>query len=1103
MSDNARDIPGLRIRGILLRLRCLTTAATFRSHGFSCFKILHGNSCGFYLLLLAIVVAVDLSPGLLRADDRGDEPHRIQFNRDIRPILAEKCYQCHGPDAAQRKGDLRLDEPESVLADRDGQHVVVPRDLAASEFVRRISTQEESERMPPVDSGRSLTSRERNLLTRWIAQGADYQPHWSFVAAVPTPLPKVRQTEWLRNPIDHFVLARLEREGLQPSPAANRYALIRRLALDLTGLPPAPRDVDTFVEDQSPDAWHNLVDRILASPRYGECMALEWLDAARYADTHGYLFDTERSMWRWRDWVIGSFNCNQPFDEFTVEQLAGDLLPNPTLEQKIATGFNRNHIINNEAGATPEEYYVENIVDRINTTATVWMGLTMACAQCHDHKFDPITQREYYQLYAFFNNVPEVGLDGFNSNAKPLMKAPTQEQQARLDSLARQLVAAEKTFAPLKTKLGPARTKWEQEFRQPVEPLTDGLTAHLRCDGNPQNAVNPDGHAEFKDGTAAHEDGMFGKAVSLDGQRYLDLGDVGNFSPSDAFSLSAWVYPTTIAGRRSIFSRMEPPTVGFRGYTLQLIGGAPALILVHRFPENLLQVQAKKSIEPHQWHHILAVYDGSGKAAGVKLYVDGELQEPGITIDKLTESFQTEKPLLVGNGYPAAKFVGRIDEVRVYDRVITKAEVPRLPGISIHSHLAVETGKRSEEQTRRIRNYYLDHAAPDEWRNPYNKVVRLREEQQKADRGLPTVMVMHEREKLRETKMLLRGVYNQPGETVTARTPSFLPPFDHDLPHNRLGLARWLTDPGHPLTARVTVNRFWQMYFGVGLVRTAEDFGTQGDWPSHPELLDWLTTQFIRSGWDVKALQRLIVTSATYRQSSDISPHLLEIDPENRLLARGPRHRLKAEFIRDQALALSGLLVEQQGGPSVKPYQPSGLWKEVAFDVTGKALTAQVYEPGKGDALYRRSMYTFWKRTAPPPTMLIFDAPDRERCVVRRERTSTPLQALVLMNDPTYVEASRKLAERIMTEAGSESMKRISWGIRLVTGRPAVQAELAPLLSLLDEQTKRFAADIEAAEKLLQVGESSRDESLAVHELAAYTVISGVLLNLDETVTKD
>ena len=1061
------------------------------------------TACGKWLPVLLILVACfDGSSAPLLADDRKDETRLVQFNRDIRPILADKCFHCHGPDAAQRQTELRLDLETGAFGTRDGRHAIVPGNPDASELIQRITTADSAERMPPVDSGRSLSAGEQDLLKQWILQGGKYERHWSFVAPESQTIPTVRQVDWPRNEIDHFVLDRLESDGLGPSPEATRYSLVRRLTLDLTGLPPTPAEVDAFVNDTAPDAWEQLINRLMDSPRYGERMALEWLDAARYADTHGYLFDTERSMWPWRDQVIEAFNENQPFDQFTVEQLAGDLLPNATLAQQVASGFNRNHIINNEAGATPEEYYVENIVDRINTTATVWMGMTFACAQCHDHKYDPITQREYYQLYAFFNNVNETGLDGFNANAKPLVTVPTRRQHARLKELDLQLAAAEKAFVPVKDKLEPARAKWEQEFYEAVEPVADGLTVYLPCDEGTASAPNIQRAAEFRDGMPEHKDGMFAEAVSLDGQRYVELGDVADFGLSDSFSLSAWVFSTKPEGRRSIFSRMEPPAVGFRGYTLQLIEGVPALFLVHEFPENLLQVQATKAMEPHQWHHVLATYDGSGKVDGVQLFVDGELQEVGIKIDKLTESFRTEKPLQVGNGYPVAKFVGRIDEVRVFDRVLDKDEISRLPGLSIHSLLAVEAKGRTAEQVRRIRNHYLQQAAPDEWRIPHERVMQLREEKKQADRDLPTTMVMDERKEIRETKMLVLGAYNSPGESVTAKTPSFLPAMSDDLPRNRLGLARWLTDSRHPLAARVTVNRFWQMYFGTGLVQTTEDFGLQGEWPSHPELLDWLATEFVRSGWDVKQLQRLIVNSATYRQASHVSSELLKRDPSNRLLARGPRHRLKAEFIRDQALAVSGLLVERLGGPSVKPYQPPGLWREVAFDVTGKALTAQVYEPDSGQSLYRRSMYTFWKRTAPPPTMLIFDAPDRERCVVRRESTSTPLQALVLMNDPTYVEASRKLAERMMKEVGSAPSERIAWGFRLVTGRHPEKAERNPLVELLNEQFQRFAVNPQAAEKLLSVGESVRDKSLTVVELAAYTVVASVLMNLDETVTK-
>ncbi len=731
-----------------------------------------------------------------------DLPERIGFNRDIRPILAENCFQCHGPDAGQRQAELRLDEPASAFRQRKSQRVIVPGEPKASALVRRISTGDESQRMPPKDSGRTLTEEQRRLLIRWIEQGAEYQQHWAFLAPQRASLPEVRAPAWARTPIDRFILATLERERLEPSPEAARETLIRRVTLDLTGLPPTPDEVAAFVNDHRPGAWSRVVDRLLASPHYGERMALEWLDAARYADTHGYLFDTQRFMWRWRDQVIESFNDNQPFDEFTVEQLAGDLLPDATLAQKIASGFNRNHVINNEAGATPQEYYVENILDRVNTTATVWMGLTASCAQCHDHKYDPISQREYYQLYAFFNNLPEAGLDGFNANAKPLITAPTTSQQARIDRLERDLKAAETTFGPVKDQLGPARAQWEREFCQPVETVTDGLIASLPVDGGTKNRAGSGLSAEFRDGMAAHEEGFFGKAVSLDGQRYLDVGDVGRFALSNPFTLSAWVFPTKVNGRRSIFSRMEPPEVGFRGYTLQLVAGAPALFLVHQFPENLLQVQAKKKLEAHRWHHVLCVYDGSGKVAGVKLFVDGELQESDITIDKLTGTFETEKPLHVGNGYPAAKFVGRIDDVRVFDRALNDDEIKRLPGLSIHSLLPVKEKERTAEVTRRIRDYFLEHAAPAEWREPFELVARLREEKKKAVRDLPNVMVMQELDKPRETKMLARGAWDSPGEAVAAGTPRDRQPVLADvLRHGARSYLRRLWCPGRSAVA--------------------------------------------------------------------------------------------------------------------------------------------------------------------------------------------------------------------------------------------------------------------------------------------------------------
>ncbi|MGE4003380.1 MAG: DUF1549 domain-containing protein, partial [Planctomycetaceae bacterium] len=588
-----------------------------------------------------VVTALTTSSFLVGSGINAGEPaSSVRFNRDVRPILSDKCFQCHGPDTAARQADLRLDDRENIVHRPNGAALIEPGHPERSELFRRVMNEDPDERMPPPDSGKSLTAGEIELLRRWIAAGADYEPHWAYIAPVRSKLPRVDQADWPRNPIDQFVLARLEQDGLAPSRTADRPTLIRRVTLDLTGVPPTPEEVEAFVSDRLSGAYEQLVDRLLESPRYGERMAADWLDAARFADTHGYLFDTARSMWRWRDWVIQAFNRNQPFDEFTIEQLAGDLLPDATPDQSIATGFNRNHIINNEAGATPEEYFVENIVDRVNTTAAVWMGLTTGCAQCHDHKYDPLTQREFYELYAFFNNVPEVGLDGFNTNAKPLMQAPTAEQRARIEELDDRLATAEAAFAPLKDNFGPAQTAWEQEFYEPLAPITDGLAAYLPLDKQDSVATlsQVTGTAQFKDGDPVHEAGMFGEAIALDGQRFVDLGDIGHFDATDAFTLSAWVYPTSINGRRSIFSRMEEPEVSYRGYTLQMIEGQAALILVHSFPDDLLQVQAKSPVEPHQWHHVLAAYDGTGKASGVRLYVDGKLQETGLTIDKLSGS---------------------------------------------------------------------------------------------------------------------------------------------------------------------------------------------------------------------------------------------------------------------------------------------------------------------------------------------------------------------------------------------------------------------------------------------------------------------------------
>jgi hypothetical protein len=788
---------------------------------------------------LATLILLTL-PGLARC---AETPPAVRFSRDVLPILAENCFQCHGPDEKARKAKLRLDTPDGA------RPVVRPGQGGESELLRRINAADDDERMPPLRTNRKLTAAQKDVLRRWIAEGAAWGKHWAYETPARPPLPPVRNVAWPRNAIDHFILARLEHEGLNPSPEASRETLIRRVTLDLTGLPPTPAEVNAFRADRSPDAYERLVDRLLASPRYGERQAMEWLDLARYADTNGYQNDFARTMWPWRDWVIEAFNRNLPFDRFVIEQIAGDLLPGATQSQRIGTGFNRNNRTVTEAGSIDEEWRVENAVDRVETTATVFLGLTLGCGRCHDHKFDPITQREFYQFFAFFNSVKEQGVyTEQRGNVPPLILLPTPEDEKRLRQLEGAVAAAE-------------RAARELEAARPGRELLDAEIRGLR-----------------------------------------------------------------------------------------------------------------------------------------------------------------------------------------------------------------------EKQT------------------------KLRKERGEYEKRVTSVMVMEDLSRPRATFVLKRGRYDIPdrNQKVEPGVPSCLPPLAGAAPHNRLGLARWLVSPDNPLTARVTVNRFWQHYFGTGLVKTAENFGLQGELPSHPELLDWLATDFIRGGWDIRALQRLIVTSATYRQGSRATPELLQRDPENRLLARGPRFRLSAEAVRDNALAISGLLVERIGGPSIKPYQPAGLWEQLA----GGAGEGP-YVQDKAPTLYRRSLYVYRKRTVPHPELTTFDAPSREVCQVKRPRTNTPLQALELLNDVTYVEAARRLAEMMLTEGGRTVEERVRLAFCRAAARPPQELELQVLVRGLDRYRQQFTADSEAAQRYVRHGESPPDSRLDTSELAAYTALAEVILNLDETITKE
>jgi hypothetical protein len=1036
---------------------------------------------------------------------RADQP-AVEFNRDIRPILSDYCFHCHGPDGAKRKAGLRLDTEKGSRAERSGAPAVVPGKPEASELYRRLTAADEHERMPPKSIGRRPSKDQIEAVRRWIAAGGRYQPHWAFIPPERPEPPTVKDAARVRNAIDAFILARLEREGLTPGPEADRVTLIRRLSLDLTGLPPTPEQVDAFLADRSPDAYERLVDRLSASPRYGERMAIGWLDAARYADTNGYQDDGERQMWRWRDWVIDAYNRNLPFDQFTVEQIAGDLLPAATLEQKIATGFNRNHRINAEGGLIPEEFAVEYVADRVETAATVWLGLTMTCCRCHDHKYDPVSQRDYYSVFAYFNNVPESGRGFKYGNSPPVLRTPTVEQAERLAAWDARVAEAERRLAAVEPQIAAALAEWEKTAAAAQSAdwgPTRKAAAHFAFNGDAGNEVvrvkTPQGEKRvagvFENGPAAYVAGRVGRAAEFDGRRFLNAGNLADFGFSDKFTLAAWVYP--VDDRGGVILSRTPPAARSAGWSLVLEDGRLQLNLVQRWLDDALRVQTQRRLQPGRWHHLAASYDGTKLASGVRFYVDGRPEPLVAQLDALNQTFKTREPLRIGsNGAADGGFRGLIDEVRVYHDVLEPAEVEHLAvPEGIAEIVGLPSERRSPAQAGKLRACYLDRHAPAAMRQAAAEPAEVRRRRAAFLETVPTTMVMQELPSPRPTHLLIRGQYDKPGEAVTAGVPAALGPLPAGAPPNRLGLAQWLVRPDHPLTARVAVNRLWQMLFGEGLVKTVDDFGSQAEPPTHPELLDWLATEYVRLGWDTKAMIKLIVCSATYRQSSIAPAALPARDPENRLYARGPRYRLSAEIIRDQALAASGLLVEKIGGPSVKPYQPAGLWTEL----TGGAD----YVPDTGEKLYRRSLYTFWKRTAAPPTLVAFDAAGRETCVVRRTQTNTPLQALTLLNDVTFVEAARKLAERAMLEGGESVEGRIGRAFRLVLSRAPGATETKVLAAGFERHRAHFAANPAAAEKLLAAGESKRNPRLSAVDLAALAAVCNVILNLDEAITKE
>jgi len=1022
-------------------------------------------------LLIAVLV---VSP--LAGEDK------VNFSRDIRPILSNTCYKCHGFDDKTRQANLRLDTLEGATSKLESGAVpVVPGKPAESELVRRITSTDASEKMPPPDSGKFLTPQQVELLKKWVEQGAEFKAHWSFIAPLRPPLPELaRHQPAVQNPIDNFVLSRLEKESLAPSPKADKVTLIRRVTLDLTGLPPTPQEVDEFLTDSAPQAFEKVVDRLLKSPRYGEHMARYWLDAARYGDTHGLHFDNERSMWPYRDWVVRAFNENLPFDRFTVEQLAGDQLPNPTLDQLVASGFNRCNVTTSEGGSIDEEVRVRYAVDRTETMSTVFLGLTLGCAVCHNHKFDPVTQKEFYQLYAFFNSAADAAMDGNSLSPPPIKKLATPEQQAKLKEFDDQIAGVNKQIAD---------TLAATEYTDPLG-TTPTATAEPKEYVWIEDAAPPgaqlQGNSEWKFVTKADGQVFSGEKATTrkatDLSQHFFTGAAPGLKVGEGDKLFAYVYLDPADPPKEIMLQWNDGTWEHRCYWGDDVipwGGpnSPGRSPMGSLPKSgewvRLEVEAAKV----------------GLNPGATINGWAFTQHGGTTFwDKAGIVTRTPQQ---GQGFES------LVAWEAYEKGQSKSTVPA----NVKEALKAEADKRTDDQKKQVRDYFVQFVCTltktkfDPLRASIDDLTKKKGE---YDGTIPVSLVMANMPTERETFILTRGAYDKPGEKVTPAVPSVLPPLPEGAPANRLGLAKWLTNPNHPLMARVTVNRFWQQYFGAGLVKTAEDFGSQGSWPTHPELLDWLARDFVESGWDVKRLQKLIVMSGAYQQSSKVTKELVARDPENQLLARGPRFRLDAEVLRDSALFVSGLLLERPGGRGVRPYQPQGIWESVAF----QGSNTQNYKPDGGDANYRRTLYTFWKRTAPPPSLMTFDAPSREACVVRRSRTNTPLQALALMNDVQYVEAARKLAERVMS-GGSTPADRLSSAFRLATARQPSPDETAILLATFQAHLAKYQADKPAAEKFVALGEAKRNESLDAAELAAYTLVCNLILNLDEVVTKE
>ncbi|MDH3648466.1 MAG: DUF1553 domain-containing protein [Saprospiraceae bacterium] len=1061
-------------------------------------------------------------------------PDQIDYNFHVKPILADRCFKCHGPDEKQRKGDLRLDLEEFAFAlsqsdSRRANKIISAKSTAGSELAHRITDSEADYMMPPPESNLALNAGEKAILLKWIRQGGKYKEHWSFAAPVTPVIPDVDDESWIKTDIDRFILAQIKEKGLTPSESTEKETLLRRATLDLTGLPPSVDEIESFVSDDSPEAYNKVIDRLLESQHYGERMALEWLDVARYADSHGYQDDGMRNTWPWRDWVIEAFNNNMPFDTFLLWQLAGDLMPEPTQEMLLATCFNRNHPQTQEGGVVDEEYRVEYVADRTNTFGKALMGLTLECARCHDHKYDPISQQEYYQLYAYFNNNNDAGIVPYNGEAAPTIILSTDDARQKLDSLASQM-------RPLENML--VARSYQKEFEQwvgksqasnhSVKVNEGGLLAHFTFDKEydvPDQSIYLDkgpkpkqksskktttaylnqakGKLDAKtwghqDDRAELVDGVAGSGVHFVGDAGIRFNRDLDFDRHQPFSLAMWIKVLKEGEEGPIFGKTNGDFEGYRGWLCKLnVDGTLSFQFNHVWPDNCIDFQTLEPIKVDEWMHISLTYDGSSSASGIRFYINGEIPSYKLWKDNLQKSILhgvkksnwSNQPFLLGMELRKSVENVVMDELRIYKREVSALEILALSKqtISISSEITASADWRE---------YYLLTGQNQRYNETLELLTSLRNEENLILTDQPEVMIMQEREQVRPTFILDRGMYDAPTDLVQPQLPTLfaMPSTEHRT--DRLGLARWLIDPKHPLTHRVMVNRLWAMCFGKGLVATQEDFGSQGNLPSHPELLDWLAIRFVELDYDVKALLKEILLSATYQQSSDWSEKLHKLDPQSMLYARYPSHRLPAEIIRDLALSASNLLVPTIGGPSVYPYQPVGIWEALA------TRNATKYVQQHGDSLYRRSLYTVWKRSSPPPAMLNFDAPDRYYCVVRRQKTATPLQSLVLMNDPQFIEAARILAERILRSERNNLEGRLDMAYLLLIGRAPRMDERQVLVKQYLDEKQRLAENSDRIDKLLSIGEYPHDDSLDKAEIAAYTVVASTIMNYDEFVMK-